>query len=121
MVSAPPRLAPFGSGVASVVPGGFPAYVRILHRARGINDEPLRWADVAAEPPHTGDLQPELVRALCEVLAEHTNTRDSGWFCLWRGYGWLNEGAGNMGIQTIGSPEAPPTIADAEESRWLSA
>ena len=32
-----PRLGPFGSGVASVVPDGFPAYSRILHPARGKN------------------------------------------------------------------------------------
>jgi hypothetical protein len=43
-----PRLRRFGSAVTAVVPDGFPAYVRILHPARGPDDRPLRWADVAA-------------------------------------------------------------------------
>jgi hypothetical protein len=43
-----PRLRRFGSAVAAVVPDGFPAYVRILHPARGPDDRPVRWAEVAA-------------------------------------------------------------------------
>ena len=44
------RLRNFGSGVASIVPDGFAAYVRILHpaRAAGVKDEPVTWAEVAA-------------------------------------------------------------------------
>jgi hypothetical protein len=45
------RLAPFGSGVvSSVVPGGFPAYARVLHPAEDpyIGDRVVRWAAVAA-------------------------------------------------------------------------
>ena len=41
-----PRLRRFGSQVAAVVPDGFPAYVRILHPARGAADQPVRWAEV---------------------------------------------------------------------------
>jgi hypothetical protein len=47
------RLRPFGSEVASIVPDGFAAYLRILHPAHGANMEPLRWADVAARCGHT--------------------------------------------------------------------
>jgi hypothetical protein len=43
-----PRLRRFGSAVTAVVPDGFPAYVRILHPARGPDDRPVRWAEVAA-------------------------------------------------------------------------
>jgi hypothetical protein len=43
-----PRLRRFGSAVAAVVPDGFPAYVRILHPARGPHGRPVRWAEVAA-------------------------------------------------------------------------
>jgi hypothetical protein len=45
------RLAPFGSGVvASVVPGGFAAYARVLHPAEDpyTGDRLVRWAAVAA-------------------------------------------------------------------------
>jgi hypothetical protein len=43
-----PRLRRFGSAVAAVVPNAFPAYMRILHPARGPDDRPVRWAEVAA-------------------------------------------------------------------------
>jgi hypothetical protein len=116
------RLRPFGSGVASVVPDGFAAYVRILHpaRAAGVKDEPVTWAEVAARsggtmhrlvqfhaiartnpfgtgspsfgvsPPESGNLPPHLLTVLCAILAEHTSTDESCWFCLWDGYGWIH-------------------------------
>ena len=116
-----PRLRSFASGVAAIVPDEFPAYIRILHPARGVHGEPVRWADVAAwsggtmhrlvqfhaiersrssgsgsdsapsiNPPEHGNLLPYLLTALYEVLARHTSTKDSCWFCLWDGYGWLH-------------------------------
>ncbi|MGC2662283.1 MAG: hypothetical protein WA324_30335 [Bryobacteraceae bacterium] len=48
-----PRLRSFGSAVAAVVPDDFPAYVRILHPARGVKDEPITWAEVAARSGST--------------------------------------------------------------------
>jgi hypothetical protein len=90
-----PRLRAFGSAVAAVVPDNFPAYVRILHPARGIHDKPLAWAHVAAQsgrtmhrlaqfhaiarsastseavlsinPPQNGNLPPALLKVLCDV------------------------------------------------------
>ena len=47
------QLAPFGSGMAAIVPNGFEAYVRVLHPATDTNDEPMRWADVAAKSGRT--------------------------------------------------------------------
>lgn len=43
------RLVGFGAGVQSVVPTGFPAYVRLLHPAERPPPEPrlIRWAEVA--------------------------------------------------------------------------
>ena len=38
-----PRLRRFGSAVAAVVPNGFPAYVRILHPARGLDKISAPW------------------------------------------------------------------------------
>lgn len=114
-----PRLRPFAEHrVASLVPDGFPAYVRILHPAQG-NRVSVRWAEVAVrsgrtlhrlaqfaslarpssassrdsvgnlQPPESGHLPPDLLKALCEGLAQQTSTPDSCWFCLWDGYGWL--------------------------------
>ena len=118
-----PRLRAFGSGVASIVPSGFPAYVRILHPARalGVKDEPITWAEVAARSssimhrlvqfhaiartnpfgtaspapfgvsrPESGNLPPHLLTVLCAILAGHTSTAESCWFCLWNGYGWIH-------------------------------
>lgn len=112
------RLRPFASGVGSIVPDGFPAYVRILHPAYGPGGEELRWADVAAnsgwtmhrlaqfhavnraragasiataDPPETGNLEPNKLTILCGVLRRHTNMPQSCWFCVWRGYGWLDD------------------------------
>jgi hypothetical protein len=112
------RLRPFGSGVASLVPGGFPAYVRILHPANGPGDAMRTWADVAAssgrlmhslaqfhaisrpetgasigavDPPRIGNLEPNRLMSLCEVLRQHTKAPQTCWFCVWDGYGWLHE------------------------------
>src|SRR5215813_957460 len=112
------RLRPFGSGVGSIVPDGFPGYVRILHPSYGPGGEELRWADVAAksgrtmhrlaqfhainraragasigtaDPPETGNLEPNRLTSLCEVLRRHTNTPQFCWFCIWRGYGFLDD------------------------------
>jgi hypothetical protein len=113
------RRAPFGSYcVTSVVPAGFSAYVRILHPARGMHGERLHWADVAAKtdgtmhrlvefhainrsrvaglaaaatPPEPGNLPSDLLKVACAALAKHTSTPDHCWFCLWNGYGWLDE------------------------------
>ncbi len=43
-----PLLRPFGSGVAAIVPSGFPAYARILHPALARNGEHVRWDVIAA-------------------------------------------------------------------------
>ena len=42
------RLGPFGGWVGSVVPRGFDAYARVLHRACDGASVPVRWAQVAA-------------------------------------------------------------------------
>jgi hypothetical protein len=41
--------------------------------------------------PHPGNLPADLLAILCGVLARHTNTPESCCFCLWEGYGWLDE------------------------------
>jgi hypothetical protein len=64
-----PRLRPFGSAVAAVVPDGFAAYVRILHPARGVQDEPVSWADIAASSG----------RYVHKLVQFHAITRPSVW------------------------------------------
>jgi hypothetical protein len=119
------RLVGFGAGVYSLVPSGFPAYVRVFHPAYrgGYEKRLVRWAEVAERAgttmhalaqfhflnqplgdaasiseawevggPDAGNLEPELLRVLCEVLGRHTATPSACWFCLWDGYGSLHPG-----------------------------
>jgi hypothetical protein len=69
-----PRLRPFASAVAAVVPDGFAAYIRVPHR----------------EPGFEGNLPPDQWRILCATLSRHTATPSACFFCLWDGYGWLH-------------------------------
>ena len=113
-------LRPWGPGrmrVASLVPAGYEAYGRILHRAWN-DEEPARWRDIAAQSgvtldaetrfnelvdrhpdasrrsppapwrqPDPGSLRPEECGAVAEVLTEYTTTPGDCWFCVWEGYG----------------------------------
>jgi hypothetical protein len=143
-----PRLRPFLGGVASIVPNGFPAYVRILHPSRGPNNQLSTWAEVASrsgrtmhrlaqfhaiEQPHTslngptrsyaevinglvnppdnGSLQSDLLMALCEILAEHTTARESCFFCLWDGHGWLPDKPIGGGLVFTASADSPKNTA----------
>jgi hypothetical protein len=117
------QLHPFNAyDVGSVVPTGFAAYARILHPAF-TREAPVRWAEVAVwsgrvihpevqfhalvpaapqdrlgtepfvYPPRNGVLPESQVRALATLLSRHTTSQDRCWFCLWEGFGYLNEGA----------------------------
>ncbi len=56
-------------------------------------------------PPDMGNLPAHLLTALCEVLAEHTTTRESCFFCLWDGHGWLPDKATGDGLVFTPSTE----------------
>jgi hypothetical protein len=103
--------------VGGVIPSGFEAYARILHRAgRGAGDTgTLRWADLARErgkvmhpavsfevlvegrdrdeAPDWDELVPPEepseaeVAELVRVLTPWTGTPETAWFALWAGYG----------------------------------
>jgi hypothetical protein len=42
--------------------------------------------------PQRGNLEPDVLIALCELLGVHTATPEDCCFCLWEGYGWLDGG-----------------------------
>ncbi|MGI5167101.1 hypothetical protein ACQEU3_22405 [Spirillospora sp. CA-253888] len=128
----------FDSTVASLVPRGFEAYARVLHPAAASDGAPVTWAEIAAwagreltpaarfrevsrpEPdtvtgpapwdgdPEEGELRPDSLRALLDVLAGHTATTRTCWFCLWDGYGWID----GAGVVVFASAEAgaPPRL-----------
>jgi hypothetical protein len=113
----------FGA-VTRAVPSGYPAYARICHPAVDRGGRLVAWSEVArATGRHTerGNLVPEVLGALCDLLADHTATPEDCFFCLWDGWGWIE---GNMtvfrasaGGAAIG-PEEP--IAPAFSAEELS-
>jgi hypothetical protein len=56
-----------------------------------------RW-DVGE--PDVGNLQPEPLAALCDILARHTATPAACWFGVWDGHGWLHPGSGIVATLT---------------------
>lgn len=109
-----PRLTgPWGT-VTGTVPAGYPSYVRLLHPASSANwsdvalelgtlvHPTVQWhrlsgasdafdANTSRRPdlaPAHGHLVTEALAPLTRLLAEHTSTPQSCWFCTWTGYGW---------------------------------
>jgi len=102
------------SGVALVVPAGFEAHARLLHR----RTDGRRWADVDPRPlaggeaddpawdltiegQDTGRLDPPLVDALLPLLVAATGSPDRCHYALWEGWGDLH--AGSSGLLTAPS------------------
>ena len=106
----------FEYSVGSLVPVVFERYARVLHPARGLSDEPVRWDAVAAwsgrtihalaqwdplshplgeargscpfvQPPAAGGLPQKQLATLCGVLAAHTRTPHECFVGVWEGYG----------------------------------
>jgi len=107
------RLHPLGTDVGSVVPDCFPAYARILHplwrEDRG-RRERLHWSDLAdrtgigptTQPedlpeirgvsrPMPGTLDCDGLRALIDILRQHTRTPERCWIGIWEGFGWIGD------------------------------
>lgn len=99
----------FAESVVSLVPAGFPAYVRVFHPVH-IDGARMTWAEIAhahGKQMHpgaqihsigtpstealncTGHLEREPAAALTRTLARHTSTRDACWFAVWEGLGRL--------------------------------
>ncbi|MCA1843856.1 MAG: hypothetical protein LC792_11875 [Actinobacteria bacterium] len=106
--------------VGSIIPTGYAAYGRLFHPVEG-TDEYRRWADVARdngrivhpemqfhminrpvgtpapggyEPgdgPNWGSLPLDERRGLIEHLSRHTTTPAQCWFCVWEGFGGLDD------------------------------
>jgi hypothetical protein len=104
----------FAESVLSLVPAGFPSYVRIFHPLSNPahpGPDGTTWAELAAangKRAHagmqlnaigvdmgdliswaSGTLAPELASTLVTVLARHTRTPDRCYFAVWEGFGGL--------------------------------
>lgn len=106
------RVNPFGTDVGSVIPIGFEAYARIFHPVALADGRQERWSEIAArnerrvhpemqfhridDPrgeagPPCGRLPLEIRRALVERLRSITAPDDEVWFCVWEGYGDIDD------------------------------
>jgi hypothetical protein len=57
--------------------------------------------------PQRGNLEPDVLAALCGLLGDHTSKPDDCFFCLWDGYGWIDRAPKTL----------PPAFSPAELSR----
>jgi hypothetical protein len=70
-----------------------------------------RW-DVGQ--PAVGNLEPEPLAALCDILARHTATPEACWFGVWAGHGWLHPGGL---LVAVFNPEAAEDSDGTESPR----
>jgi hypothetical protein len=107
----------FAESVLSLVPAGFPSYVRVFHPVRlsqpaQPSHDGVTWAELAAangKRVHagmqlnaigadlgdltnwaSGTLAPDLASILVTALARHTRTPDRCYFAVWEGFGGLS-------------------------------
>lgn len=87
-----------------------------------------RWHDLIGTPsryernsealpgayPAWGNLAVTPLRALCDVLASHTDTPDDCLFAVWSGWGWLSGGTARVSLTTDGGVPAEPLMTAAE-------
>ena len=66
--------------------------------------------------PERGNLIPEILGPLCDLLADLTTTPEHCFFCLWEGYGWIQGGLPIMRAVPAGAP-IPPAFSLEELSR----
>jgi hypothetical protein len=79
--------------------------------------DPAPGADVDAlqrvTGPKTGDLEPDVLGALCGVLAMHTDDPSSAYLAVWEGWGEFSGGTA-IAYATMGEPVARPQPAPRE-------
>jgi hypothetical protein len=115
------RLRPALENLGSVIPGGFEAYGRLFHPVEERTGEYRRWSDVArdndrvvhpdmqfhminrrvgtplpssydrGQGPEWGSLPLEERCVLVEHLRDHTTTPAGCWFCVWEGFGGIDD------------------------------
>lgn len=78
---------------------------------------PIGWDE---HYPAQGDLPSDLLASLSEVLARHTSTPQSCYFCLWKGHGWLSSsGLPQVSFRKIA--EAGGESVPEEDLPWFAA
>lgn len=80
------------------------------------NDDMFKWtsSEWTAGTPERGSLEWSSLRALCNVLSEHTTTPDDCFFAIWNGWGWLAGGNARVNLGTDGGTPADPRLLPSE-------
>jgi hypothetical protein len=95
-----------------------------MHRLvqfHAINPPAVSVSEGTVIAPELGSLPPDLLRVLCTLLAQHTSTPDSCWFCLWEGYGWLHDSsASTVEFNPAGALVAPESTCAGGTHSWVS-
>jgi hypothetical protein len=72
--------------------------------------------------PQLGNLVPELLGPLCELLGKHTAAAEDCLFCLWEGHGWIDRAPTSLRFDRVGVvrkklPPLGPAFSADELSR----
>lgn len=124
--------------VGDLVPSGFERYGRLLHPVRHREEGAVRWARVAnwsgralhptvlfddlarradgaqwenvgGARPEVGELSRSLVAHLAGIAADFTSTPEESWYCVWFGYGGLEQ------LEDLAIPINPADLASARQ------
>jgi hypothetical protein len=67
--------------------------------------------------PRTGNLVPEVLGHLCDLLADRTTTPDDCYFGLWEGWGWIGSDDDSLVFRLPDSAETTPPPPQASARR----
>jgi hypothetical protein len=63
-------------------------------------------------PPSEGDLEPESLAALLDVLARHADAPQECWFAVWEGWGWMTGAVWTFFAYADDDPAAAAAMSD---------
>ena len=80
-------------------------------RGRRLNRHEFGWdtSEWTGTPPEQGNVPPDLLMELLDVLAAFTSGDDDCFHALWDGWGWLHQGA--WSLLTFGTDSVPRSTA----------
>lgn len=64
------------------------------------------------DDPERGNLVPEVLERLCDVLGDHTATPERCFFCLWEGWGWIRRSSGGPSVARAARAGDAPVSSD---------
>jgi hypothetical protein len=72
-------------------------------------------------PPSEGDLEPESLAALLDVLARHTDGSQKCWFAVWEGWGWMTGAVSTVVFAWSDDPSAAADpVHEAQPAQFVA-